>query len=87
MVCKKNADSSEEKLELQAEMNKLYKEVRDHDREQKNIWDKIDPNYNIRRTAVTRYINQVSPAGRYRGGREALAIRRNLDLFRTEDNK
>ena len=87
MVRKKNADSSEEKLELQAEMNKLYKEVRDHDREQKNIWDKIDPNYNIRRTAVTRYINQVSPAGRYRGGREALAIRRNLDLFRTEDNK
>ena len=87
MVRKKNADSAEEKRELQDEMNKLYKEVRDHDRKQKNIYDKIDPNYNIRRTAVTRYIDQVSPAARYRGGREALAIRRNLDLFRNEDNK
>jgi hypothetical protein len=87
MVRKKNADSAEEKRELQDEMNKLYKEVRDHDRKQKNIYDKIDPNYNIRRTAVTRYIDQVSPAGRYRGGREALAIRRNLDLFRNEDNR
>ena len=87
MVRKKNADSAEEKRELQDEMNKLYKEVRDHDREQKNIYDKIDPNYNIRRTAITRYIDQVSPAARYRGGREALAIRRNLDLFRNEGNK
>jgi len=87
MVRKKNADSAEEKRELQDEMNKLYKEVRDHDRKQKNIYDKIDPNYNIRRTAVTRYIDQVSPAARYRGGREALAIRRNLDLFRNKDNK
>jgi len=87
MVRKKNAGSAEEKRELQDEMNKLYREVRDHDRKQKNIYDKIDPNYNIRRTAVTRYINQVSPAGRYRGGREALAIRRNLALFRNEDNK
>jgi len=87
MVRKKNADSAEEKRELQDEMNKLYKEVRDHDRKQKNIYDKIDPNYNIRRTAVTRYIDQVSPAARYRGGREALAIRRNLDLFRNENNR
>ena len=84
MVRKKNADSAEEKRELQDEMNKLYKEVRDHDRKQKNIYDKIDPNYNIRRTAVTRYIDQVSPAGRYRGGREALAIRRSLDTYRDQ---
>ena len=84
MVRKKNADSAEEKRELQDEMNKLYKEVRDHDRKQKNIYDKIDPNYNIRRTAVTRYIDQVSPAARYRGGREALAIRRSLDTYRDQ---
>ena len=84
MVRKKNADSAEEKRELQDEMNKLYKEVRDHDRKQKNIYDKIDPNYNIRRTAVTRYIDQVSPAARYRGGREALAIRRGFDTYRDQ---
>ena len=85
MVQKKNASSSEDKRELQEEIQKLYAEVRDHDRKQKNIWDKIDPNYNIRRTAVRRYIDQVLPAGRYRGGREMMGIRRGITKFKNED--
>jgi len=79
MVEKKNTDSAEGKREVQEEIEKLFKEVRDHDRDQKNIWDKIDPSYNIRRTSHTRYINQVSPAGRYRGGPELMAVRKVTD--------
>ena len=78
MVEKKNTDSAEGKREVQEEIEKLFKEVRDHDRNQKNIWDKIDPSYNIRTSANTRYINQVSSAGRYRGGPELMAVRRGL---------
>ena len=87
MVQIKNEDSSAGKSELQQEINKLYEEVRNHDREQKNIWDKIDPNRNIKRTAVTRYKNQVMDIGRRRGGKELRAIRKELDLFRYDDKQ
>ena len=78
MVEKKNTDSAEGKRGVQEEIEKLFKEVRDHDRGQKNIWDKIDPSYNIRRSANTRYINTVSSAKDYRGGPELMAVRRGI---------
>ena len=80
MVRQKNADSSEEKAELGAQIEKLFKEVLEHDLKQEQMSDMIDPNFNIRNTAHTRYRNQVLGLGKYTGGIEALQTRQKEGL-------
>ena len=77
MVQRKNADSAEDKAAFRAEINELYKEVREHDRNQSNIHQKIDPSRNIGKTARTRYKDQVIKGGRGRG-KEGRAIERRF---------
>jgi len=71
----------EEKEELQREIQKIYKYVRDHDRGKK-IHNKIDPNYNMVKTVVTRFQDQVLPSRKYRGGLESISVDR---LMRIEE--
>jgi len=80
MVRQKNADSSEEKAELGAQIEKLFKEVLEHDLKQEQMSDMIDPNFNIRNTAYKRYVDQVLGLGKYTGGLEALQTRQKEGL-------
>ena len=80
MVRQKNADSSEEKAELGAQIEKLFKEVLEHDLKQEQMSDMIDPNFNIRNTAHKRYVDQVLGLGKYTGGLEALQTRQKEGL-------
>lgn len=80
MVRQKNVDSSEEKAELGAQIEKLFKEVLEHDLKQEQMSDMIDPNFNIRNTAHTRYRDQVLGLGKYTGGLEALQTRQKEGL-------
>tara|TARA_R100001015_G_C4634058_1_gene199866 strand:+ start:651 stop:6137 length:5487 start_codon:yes stop_codon:yes gene_type:complete len=80
MVRQKNVDSSEEKAELGAQIEKLFKEVLEHDLKQEQMSDMIDPNFNIRNTAHKRYVDQVLGLGKYTGGIEALQTRQKEGL-------
>jgi hypothetical protein len=80
MVKQKNANSSEEKAELGAQIEKLFKEVLEHDLKQEQMSDMIDPNFNIRNTAHKRYVDQVLGLGQYTGGLEALQTRQKEGL-------
>ena len=80
MVSQMNYDSSEEKAELGAQIEKLFKEVLEHDLKQEQMSDMIDPNFNIRNTAHKRYVDQVLGLGKYTGGIEALQTRQKEGL-------
>jgi len=80
MVKQKNTSSADEKAEIGNEIEKLFKDVVDHDLKQDQMSDRIDPNFNLRLTVHKRYADQVLGLEKYRGGMEEMETRQKENI-------
>ena len=80
MVKQKNTSSAEEKAEIGNEIEKLFKDVVDHDLKQDQMSDRIDPNFNLRLTVHKRYADQVLGLEKYGGGMEEMETRQKENI-------
>ena len=85
MVKQKLTDSAEEKAEIGNQIEKLFKDVINHDLKQDQMSDRIDPNFNLRHTVYKRYADQVLGLEKYRGGLEAMETRIKENIGRRSD--
>ena len=80
MVKQKNTSSADEKAEIGNEIEKLFKDVVDHDLKQDQMSDRIDPNFNLRLTVHKRYADQVLGLEKYGGGMEEMETRQKENI-------